>query len=321
MRTVGVLVLPGSRMFDISMVSEVWGVDRRDSGVGPFALRLCAPGRAATSVRPVGVIPATHGLSGLRDCDLVVVPGRADPLAPVPEAAVRALRSFSGTVAALCSGAFTLAAAGMLDGREATTHWRLLDALEAAAPRVRVVRDVLFTDGDVLTSAGVVGGLDLCLHLVRRAHGADVAAALARRLVMPPTREGGQRQYVDPPLPPRPDRAGIASTVDWAVGRLGEPVGVAEMAAHAGMSERTFHRAFLAATGNTPGRWLQVQRVQLAQRLLETTDLPVHRVAERAGLGTAPNLRRRLRAEVGVTPDAYRRTFRVPDLVSALSRG
>lgn len=312
MRTVGVLVLPGSRMFDISVVSEVWGVDRRDSGVGPFSLRLCAPGRVATPVHPVGVIPATHGLAGLKDCDLVVVPGRMDPRAPVPPSVVRALRSFSGTVAALCSGAFTLAAAGMLDGREATTHWRLLDALEDAAPRARVVRDVLFTDGDVLTSAGVVGGLDLCLHLVRRAHGADVAAALARRLVMPPSREGGQRQYVDPPLPTRPDRAGMASTVDWAVARLAEPIGVTDLAAHAGMSERGFHRLFLAATGNTPGRWLQVQRVRLAQRLLETTDLPVHRVAERSGLGTPANLRRRLRAELGVTPDAYRRTFRVP---------
>ncbi|WP_447009416.1 GlxA family transcriptional regulator [Saccharothrix hoggarensis] len=313
MRTVGVLVLPGSRMFDISVVSEVWGVDRSDAGIGPFELRLCAPGRVSTPVEPVGVIPATHGLSGLAGCDLVVVPGRVDPLAPVPPAAVRALRSFPGTVAALCSGAFTLAAARVLDGREATTHWRLLDALERAAPRARVARDVLFTDGDdVLTSAGVVGGLDLCLHLVRRAHGADVAAALARRLVMPPTREGGQRQYVDPPLPTRPDRAGIASTVDWAVDRLGTSIGVADLAAHAGMSGRTFHRAFLAATGSTPGRWLQVQRVLLAQRLLETTDLPVHRVADRSGLGTPANLRRRLRAELGVAPDAYRRTFRVP---------
>lgn len=313
MRTVGVLVLPGSRTFDVSVVGEVWGVDRSDAGIGPFELRLCAPGRRATPLHPVGHVQATHGLSGLADCDLVVVPGRVDPLAEVPRSVVRALEAFDGTVAALCSGAFTLAAAGLLDGREATTHWRLLDTLERAAPSATVLRDVLFTDeGRVLTSAGVVGGLDLCLHLVRRAHGADVAAALARRLVMPPTREGGQRQYVDPPLPPKPNRDGIASTVDWAVDRLADPIGVGDLADHAGLSERTFHRVFLAATGSTPGRWLQRQRVLLARRLLETTDLPVDRVAERSGLGTAANLRRRLRAELGVAPDAYRRTFRVP---------
>ncbi|MBW4716476.1 GlxA family transcriptional regulator [Saccharothrix obliqua] len=313
MRTIGVLLLPGSRVFDISVVGEVWGVDHVDAGIGPFEVRMCAPGRVATPVHPLGVIPATHGLSGLRGCDVVVVPGRVDPSAEVPPAVVRALRAFDGTVAALCSGAFTLAAAGLLDGRTATTHWRLLDALAREAPRAHVLRDVLYADeGDVLTSAGVVGGLDLCLHLVRRALGADTAAVLARRLVMPPTREGGQRQYVEPPMPARAGRGGLASTVDWAVDRLAEPIGVADLAGHAGLSERTFHRAFRAATGSTPGRWLQTQRVLLAQRLLETTDLPVHRVAERAGLGTAANLRRRLRAELGVAPDAYRRTFRVP---------
>ncbi|MGM1061768.1 GlxA family transcriptional regulator [Saccharothrix sp. Mg75] len=311
MRVVGVLLLPGSRSFDVAVAGEVWGVDRSDTGIGPFELRLCAPGRAATPLSPLGALPATHGLSGLAGCDLVVVPGRADSSAPVPPAAVRALRSFGGAVAALCSGAFTLAAAGLLDGRAATTHWRLLDDLARAAPRARVLRDVLYTEDGVFTSAGVVGGLDLCLHLVRRAHGADVAAGLARRLVMPPSREGGQRQYVEPPLPARPSRAGVAATVDWAVDRLATPVGVADLAAHAGMSERTFHRAFLAATGSTPGRWLQVQRVRLARRLLETTDLTVQRVAERSGLGTPANLRRRLRGELGVTPDAYRRTFRV----------
>ncbi|WP_199439256.1 GlxA family transcriptional regulator [Umezawaea beigongshangensis] len=323
MRTVGVLILPGTRTFDVAVASEVWGVDRADAGIGPFELRLCSAGRRSLPLHPVGSLPATHGLSGLAGCDLVVVPGRADPHAPVPPGAVRALRSAhaaGATVAALCSGAFVLAAAGLLDGRAATTHWRLLDALRATAPAALVRPDVLFTsDGSVHTSAGVLGGADLCLHLVRRALGADVAAALARRLVMPPAREGGQRQYVEAPVPARPDRPGVAATVDWAVPRLAEPIGVDDLAGHSGLSERTFHRAFLAATGSTPGRWLRVQRVRLAQRLLETTDLPVHRVAERSGLGTPANLRRRLRAELGVTPDAYRRTFRVPEHPAAVA--
>lgn len=313
MRVVGVLVLPHSRTFDIAVACEVWGIDRSDSGVPVFELRICSPGKTTQPLSPVGTMPATHGLSGLDVCDLIIVPGRRDPHEPVPEAVRRRLRTFGGPIAALCSGAFTLAAAGLLDGRTATTHWRLLDDLRAAAPKARVLRDALFTqDGPVLTSAGVAAGADLCLHLVRQAHGADVAAAVARRMVMPPTREGGQRQYVEPAISTRPTRSGIASTVDWAVARLADPIGVNDLAEHSGMSERTFHRTFRAATGSTPGRWLQSQRVLLAQRLLETTDLPVERVAERSGLGTSANLRRRLRAELGVTPDGYRRTFRVP---------
>jgi transcriptional regulator GlxA family with amidase domain len=313
MRTIGVLLLPGTRMFDLAVIGEVWGQDRTDSGIGPFTLRLCSPGRVRTAVSPFGDVAATHGLAGLDGCDLVLAPGRDDPLAPVSPAAVAALRRAhraGTTVAALCSGAFTLAAAGLLDGRPATTHWRDFDALTLAAPRADLRRDVLYTDdGGVLTSAGVVGGLDLCLYLVRRDHGADVAAALARRLVMPPAREGGQRQYVDNPMPSA-TQPGLSSTMDWALARLGSGIGVEDLVGHARMSERTFHREFAAATGVTPGRWLRVQRVRYAQRLLETTALPVERVAERSGLGTAANLRRRMRAEVGVGPDSYRRTFR-----------
>ncbi|MFC4944684.1 GlxA family transcriptional regulator [Pseudonocardia sp. GCM10023141] len=320
MRVVGLLLLPGTRSFDVAVAAEVWGIDRTDSGIGPFELRICAAGAGTVALSPVGQLVASHDLDALVQCDLVVVPGRADPHAPVPAAAIAALLAAHAdgvAIAALCSGAFTLAAAGLLDGRAATTHWRLLDELAAAAPAAQVHRDVLFTgDGGagapVHTSAGVVGGLDLCLHLVRDAFGADVAAALARRLVMPPTREGGQRQFVEAPVPVRPAAPGIAATVDWAVARLAEPIGVDGMAAHAGMSGRNFHRTFAAATGATPGRWLTVQRVLLARRLLETTDLPVHRVAERSGLGTPANLRRRLRDAVGVSPDAYRRTFAQP---------
>lgn len=320
MRVVGLLLLEGTRVFDFGVVSEVWQVDRTHAGIPAFELRLCAPGGRPVDLRPAGVAVPTHDLSGLAGCDLVIAPGRVDPLADVPAEAVDALRAARGTVAGLCSGAFTLAAAGLLDGRPATTHWALLDDLEAAAPSARVLRDVLYADdGAVCTSAGVVGGLDLALHLVRRDHGADTAGALARRLVMPPVREGGQRQYVAAPVPRRPERADIVSTVDWAASVLAQPIGVADLARRAGMSARTFHREFLAATGTTPGRWLLAQRVRHAQRLLETTDLAVHRVAERSGLGSAANLRRRLRAELGVGPDAYRRTFRVRQQTPAVT--
>ena len=316
MRVIGLLLLPATRTFDVAVAAEVWGVDRTDAGIGPFELRICSPGATAQPLAPLGHLAATHDLAALLTCDLIIVPGRADPNAPVPAAAVSTLRSAhqAGVViAALCSGAFTLAAAGLLDGRPATTHWRLLDALAAAAPTAIVRRDVLFTtNGSVLTSAGVVGGLDLCLDLVRRDHGADVAARLARRLVMAPAREGGQRQYTEPPLPAHSARSPITATIAWATDRAAGPISVREMAAHAALSQRTFHRTFAAATGTTPGRWITVQRVLLARRLLETTDLPIHRVAEHSGLGTAANLRRRIRDATGVAPDTYRRTFTQP---------
>jgi transcriptional regulator GlxA family with amidase domain len=314
MRTVGLLVLPGTRAFDVAVAGEVWGVDRREVGIGPFELRVCAPHRSVTRLQPLGAVEPTHTLRGLAGCDLVIVPGRADPFAPVGADAVTALcsaRRRGATIAALCSGAFTVAAAGLLDERPATTYWRLLDALAVAAPTARIQRDVLYVgDGPVLTSAGVVGGLDLCLHLVRRDHGAEVAAELARRLVMAPVREGGQAQYVPAPAPVRPAQPGVADTMDWALGRLAQPIGVPDMATHAAMSQRTFHRVFVGATGTTPGRWLVAQRVRQAQRLLETTDLSVERIARRCGLGTAENLRRHVRGVLGVNPGSYRRAFR-----------
>ena len=296
-------------------------MDRTDSGVGPFELRICAPGTLEQPLCPAGRLAATHDLPGLLSCDLIIVPGRGEPEAPVPAAVVDTLRAAHRAgvrIAALCSGAFTLAAAGLLDGVAATTHWRLLDALAAAAPSAEVRRDVLYTtEGSVLTSAGVVGGLDLCLHLVRLDHGADVAARLARRLVMSPAREGGQKQYTEPPALGRTRRSPLAATLAWAATHAGEPITVAQMASHAAMSGRTFHRTFAQATGTTPGRWLMIQRVTLARRLLETTDLPIPRVADRAGLGTAANLRRRLREATGVAPDAYRRAFTQPGPSSA----
>ncbi|WP_018685677.1 GlxA family transcriptional regulator [Actinokineospora enzanensis] len=311
MRIIGVLLLPDTRMFDFAVVNEVWSNDGRD--VGPFEIRLCGPGRRKVTLHPAGQVVPTHGLAGLTGCDLVIVLGRETPLADVPHSVRHALREVHAagvTVAALCSGAFTLAAAGLLSGRRATTHWALLDALAKVCPDAVIERDVLFTEQDgLLTSAGCVAGLDLCLHLVRRSLGPHLATTMARHLVTPPIREGGQAQYVETPLPTRPSRGDIASTMDWVMARLADPVGVPDLALKAAMSPRAFHRAFVAAVGDTPGRWLLLQRLRHAQLLLETTDLSVDRVASRSGLGTAANLRRRMRVEFGTSPSTYRRTF------------
>ncbi len=321
MRTVGLLVLEGTRTFDTAVAAEVWGRPHADTGLPAFELRICTPGKVTIPMHPVGALVPTHGLSGLDDCDLVLATGRGDHLADVPQSARTALKNAyarGATVASLCSGAFTLAAAGLLAGRKATTHWALLDDLAKAAPEADISGDVLYTeDGPIYTSAGVVGGLDLCLHLIRRDFGAQVATRLAKRLVMPPARDGGQRQYVEAPVPEQPP-TGIASTVDWAMARLGDPIGITDLAAHARMSDRTFHRAFVAATGSTPGKWLSIQRIRLAQRLLEITPLTVDSVAQRSGMGTAANLRRRMKAQIGVSPDSYRRTFGSAQLENGL---
>lgn len=311
MLTIGVVLLPDARVFDVAVIAEVFGIDRTDHGVPPFDVRWCSQGRRRTPMHPAGDMPATHGIGGLATCDVVIAPGRHQRT-DVPRPVVTAIHDaheHGAVLISLCSGAFTLAATGVLSGRPATTHWALLGDLAHAAPGADIHHDSLYTDaGEVLTSAGVVGGLDVCLHFVRRTFGGDAAAALARRIVMPPVREGGQRQYAETPVSRRV--AGIAPTMDWAMARLGEPIGCEDLTAHAGMSGRTFHREFTAATGMTPGKWLRSQRIRYAQRLLEATDLTIERIAERSGLGTAANLRRGLRAELGVGPDAYRRTFR-----------
>lgn len=212
-------------------------------------------------------------------------------------------------VVSVCTGAFALAASGLLDGLRATTHWRDAAELAARHPAVDVDPDVLYVDaGHVLTSAGVAAGIDLCLHLVRSDYGAEAAARIARRMVVAPHREGRQAQYVQRPLPS--SGAGLAATCAWALERLAEPLTVPAMAAHAGWAPRTFARRFLAETGNTPLRWLAAQRLLEARRLLETTDLAVDQVAARSGLGTPANLRLHLARDANTTPTAYRRTYR-----------
>jgi len=238
-------------------------------------------------------------------------PGYAphDPPAEPVLAALRAAFVRGTRIVSVCTGAFALAAAGLLDGRRASTHWQDADELAARHPEVQVDADVLYVDGgQVMTSAGVAAGIDLCLHLVRLDHGAEHAARIARRMVVAPHRDGGQAQYLTRPLPVIGH--GLAATCAWALEHLAEPLTVSAMAAHAGWAPRTFARRFRAETGTTPLRWLTAQRLLNARRLLETTELPIDHVAARCGLGTAANLRLHLARDAATTPTAYRRTYR-----------
>ncbi|MER5728133.1 helix-turn-helix domain-containing protein [Streptomyces sp. NPDC002138] len=311
LRTVGALVFDGVRAFDYAVIIEVWG---RLAGA---ELRVCGPD--AARVRLGGGLERVpdHGLDALLECDLILVPGVEEPLATRDPAVLEMLRAAHArgiALASLCAGAFVLAEAGLLEGRTVTTHWALAGRLAARHPGVGVRPEVLFTgDGEIWSSAGVAAGIDLCLHLVRSAHGQRAAAAIARAMVTAPFRPGGQAQFIPSPVPREP--AGgpedpLAGARDAVLGALGSAWTVRRMADAALMSERTFARRFALATGSTPLRWLLEQRVLAAQQLLEETDLPVEEVATRCGFGSAVSLRPAFVRRVGLSPRAYRQTFR-----------
>lgn len=309
--TVAALIVPGVTPFEFGVVCEVFGIDRTEDGVPLFDFRVCGP-QAAQPVRSsvgASLLP-DQGLDGTRGADLVAVAATTERNYP-PEVldALRAAAAAGSTILTVCSGAFVVGAAGLLDGRRCTTHWRHADELSAAYPRAIVDPDVLFVDdGDLITSAGTAAGIDACLHLVRRELGGAVTNAIARRMVVPPQRDGGQRQFIDQPVPACTADS-LAPLLEWVSGNLQIEHSVADLARRAAMSERTFARHFAAATGSTPHRWITQQRVHLAQRLLEDTDLSVDAVAERCGFGGAPLLRHHFRKLVGVSPADYRRTF------------
>jgi transcriptional regulator GlxA family with amidase domain len=308
MHHVAVLALADVVAFDLSTPAQVFGNEP-----GRYAFTACGV-RAGSVPSTTGfAIDVPRGLDAVAEADTVLVPGLRPPQWPPPAAALDALRAAharGARVASICTGAFVLAQAGLLDGRRATTHWAHAERLARRYPAVTVDPGVLYVDeGDVLTSAGVAAGIDLCLHLVRRDHGAEVANAVARRIVVAPHRDGGQAQFVEAPLPPASDR-GLQATRAWAAQRLRDPLTVAALARHAACSERTFARRFRAETGTTPLQWLLGQRVLHARRLLEATDLPVEHVADEAGFGTAASLRSHFRRATATTPLAYRRTFR-----------
>ncbi|MEO7981626.1 MAG: helix-turn-helix domain-containing protein [Sporichthyaceae bacterium] len=311
LRSVAVPVLDQVFPFELGVLCEVFGVDRPDEPELPsfdFALCTPTPGRVRT-VSGFDLV-VERDLSRLETADLVAVPAiRRDTV--VPDELIDALRRAAARGARLmsvCSGAFVLGAAGLLDGRDCTTHWTYAFELAARFPAARVDPDVLYVDCDgVLTSAGTAAGMDAALYLVRQEFGERVANRLARRMVMPPHREGGQRQYVDRPVPVEADT--LAGTLAWMADNLDQEVSVNDLARRANLSPRTFARRFRAETGTTPHHWLTGQRVLAAQRLLEETDQPVETVADQVGFGSASVLRHHFSRRVGTTPHDYRRTF------------
>src|SRR5437763_1475328 len=314
--TVAVVVGNGMAPFEFAVACEVFGYDRSDLGVPWYKFLVCAaePTPVRTSVG--FTIDTPHGLADLRRADTIIVPAiygeDEEPPAPLLEA-LRAAHRRGARLLSVCTGAFTLAAAGLLDGRRATTHWMHSAELARRYPKIDVDPCVLYVDdGDILTSAGTAAGIDLCLHIVRLDFGADIANAVARRMVVPPHRDGGQAQFVEAPLPVTTEADLFADTLVWLQSHLGDPVTVDVLAARTFMSPRTFARRFKATTGTTPLQWLLGQRVLLAQRLLETTDDSIELIADRCGLGSASNLRVHFQRIVGTSPAAYRRTFCPP---------
>ncbi len=313
-----VLALDGVYPFELGIPNRVFGV-----ADGRYETITCSLDGAPVRSQADFAIAVQHDASVLATAQTVIIPPcdispylNGEP----PQAVSAALASIpeSARLVSICTGAAVLCAAGLLDDRPATTHWNLTEVFRRAFPRVRLDPGVLYVDdGDVLTSAGASAGIDVCLHLVRHDHGSEVANMVARRCVVPPWREGGQAQYIEQPVPP-PTSAGTAEARQWALGHLHLPITMADLAERARMSGRTFARRFRDEVGVSPGRWLIQQRVFRARELLETTDLAIDRIAVEVGFATGASLRQHLHEAIGVTPLAYRRTFRAEAAASRL---
>ncbi|MFI5266896.1 MAG: helix-turn-helix domain-containing protein [Chloroflexota bacterium] len=314
MYSVAALAFDQLSIFELAVACEVFGVDRGDMGLPNYDFYVCAADPPPLRVK--GSLFSIDVPYCLRDIDragTIVVPAwnvaRGRPDEPFLDA-LRAAHARGARILSVCSGAFVLAAAGLLDGRRATTHWMYAADLARQYPEVSVDPKVLYVeDGNIFTSAGTAAGIDLCLHIVRMDHGAEVANMFARRMVVPPHRDGGQAQYVDLPLPASLPGADLAATLGWMQAHLDQELSVEDLAQRAHMSPRTFARRFVATTGATPHQWLLTQRVLRAQQLLETTELPIEIVASQSGLGSAATLRQHFQRQLSTSPQAYRRTF------------
>ena len=299
--------------FEMAVPCEVFGIDRSAMGVPNYRLMVCAAEEGPLRTKVGFGIEAPYALSDLQEAHTVVVPAWRDveetPLTALLEALQQSYRR-GARIVSLCSGAFVLAAAGLLDGRRATTHWMYTEVFAKRFPAVKLDPTVLYVDeGQILTSAGTAAGIDLCLYLVRLDYGAEVANVFARRMVVPPHRDGGQAQYVQSPVASGPSEGPLTETLEWACANLEESLTVERLAAHASMSARTFARRFREVTGTTPLKWLLNQRILAAQRQLETLNVPVEWIARNCGFGTSATLRLHFKRVVGVSPTVYRKTF------------
>ncbi|HEY0690742.1 MAG TPA: helix-turn-helix domain-containing protein [Kribbella sp.] len=309
---VAVVLMEDVAVFEFGVLSEVFGLDRTDDGVPAFDFKVCStrPGEPMRTSSHSAVI-APYGLDELVDADLVAIPAttwREEYSEEILDS-LRAAETRGAILLTVCSGAFVLGAAGLLDGRKCATHWRYADQFRAQFPKAQLDADVLFVDdGNIITSAGTAAGIDACLHLVRRELGSAVATRIARRMVVPPQRDGGQRQYVDLPVPESSGES-LQPVLDWMVENLTIEHTVPYLAKRAQMSDRTFARRFVAETGTTPLKWVTTQRVLHARTLLEQTKMGIEQIAAESGFGTAALLRHHFRRIVGVPPQDYRRTF------------
>jgi AraC family transcriptional regulator, transcriptional activator FtrA len=310
-RSVAVLVADGVALFEFGIVMEVFALLRPELGVPWYDPAVVSFDRSPLRATGGVQVMATHSVRRLASAGTIVIPGWCNyhaPIAPAVVSAVRAAHDRGARLVSICSGVFVLAAAGLLDGRRATTHWRHAETLARRYPRVHVDPTVLYVKEDsVYTSAGSAAGIDLCLQIVREDYGSDIANQVARRMVVPPHRDGGQAQYVPTAVPPAD--GSLAPIMEWASGRIDQPLDAAALARRGRMSMRTLARRFEAQAGTTPHQWLTHQRVLAAQRLLETSAASIERVAELSGFATPETLRHHFRRRVGTSPVAYRRRF------------
>lgn len=311
LKSVAVVVFDGVAPFELGVLCETFALDRSDDGLPTFDFQICAATPGAVSTSGGFDVLVKHGLEATEDADLVAVPAMPRAAAPPPEVLKVVQRAYErgARVMSVCTGAFVLGAAGLLDGRRCTTHWRYAAELADRFPEAKVDPNVLYVeDGSVITSAGTAAGIDACLHVVREEFGADVASRFARRMVVPPHRDGGQAQFIDQPVPSC-DADTLSPLLNWMLAHLDTDLSVDRLAARAAMSPRTFARRFRAETGTTPHQWLVGQRLLAAQRMLEAGDAPIEEIAQRSGFGNAATLRHHFSRARGTTPQQYRRSF------------